>query len=151
MQKLCLCASLLSLVLTGCSTVSNIQSSQKTISSKVGQGLEMAEISAVKRDPSCKVDESISRNSIPQTPNNMSLPSFGQGVIGWATGPEGAQARLESVKRSDIPSFEAKGVTLGMVKEWQAFYDNEVKRNPCNPTAPYRAELMKKIATLWMQ
>lgn len=151
MQKLCLCAGMLSLVLTGCSTVSNIQSSQKPISSNVDQGLETTEISALKRDPNCKVDETIPRNTIPQTPNNMSLPSFGQGIIGWATGPEGAQARLESVKRSDISNFKAKGVTLEMVEEWQAFYDNEVKRNPCNPTAPYRGELMKKIATLWMQ
>lgn len=103
-----------------------------------------------KRDPNCKVNESIARNSIPQTPNSMSLPSFGQGVIGWATGPEGAKARLESVSQADIATFKEKGVTLEMVQEWQAFYENEVNRNPCNPTAPYRAQLMKKIAGFWV-
>lgn len=103
----------------------------------------------LKRDPLCQVNAEIERNSIPPTPNNMSLPSFGQGVIGWATGPEGAKARVDSVARADIQNFQDKGVTLAMVQEWQAFYDNEEKRNPCNPTAPYRAELMKKIAQLW--
>ena len=103
-----------------------------------------------KRDSNCKVNENIARNTVPKTPNNMSLPSFGQGIIGWATGPEGAKARLENVSQKDIPAFKEKGVTLEMVQEWQAFYDNEVNRNPCNPTAPYRAKLMKKIAELWV-
>ena len=48
-----------------------------------------------------------------------------------------------------MKAIQEKGTTLAMVKEWQAFYENEVQRNPCNPTAPYRAELMKKIAWLW--
>ena len=104
-----------------------------------------------KRDPNCKVNESITRNPTPPTPNNMSLPSFGQGIIGWAGGPEGAKARLESVSVADIATFKAKGVTLAMVQEWQAFYENEVQRNPCNMTAPYRAQLMKKIADLWVK
>lgn len=99
----------------------------------------------------CRVNPDIQRNQIPETPNNMSLPDFGQGIIGWATGPEGAQSRLESVSKADLPTFKEKGVTLEMVEEWQAFYENEVKRNPCNPTAPYRAQLMKKIADLWVQ
>lgn len=102
-----------------------------------------------KRIEGCKVDAAIQRNPIPKTPNDMSLPSFGQGVIGWATGPDGAKTRLENVAKPDIVIFKQKGVTLAMVQEWQAFYENEVKRNSCNPTAPYRAALMKKIAMLW--
>ena len=62
-----------------------------------------------KRDPSCKVNETIARNAVPPTANNMSLPSFGQGVIGWATGPEGAKARLENVAQKDIQGFKDKG------------------------------------------
>ncbi|WP_086190067.1 DUF4951 domain-containing protein [Acinetobacter sp. ANC 3832] len=99
----------------------------------------------------CKVNTNIERNPIPKTPNNMSLPNFGQGVIGWATGQEGAKTRLESIKKSDLKAIQIKGTTLDMVKEWQAFYENEVVRNPCNPTAPYRAQLMKKIAQLWVE
>lgn len=104
-----------------------------------------------KRDPSCKVNETIERNAVPVTPNDMSLPSFGQGVIGWATGPDGAKARLENIASKDIQVFKDNGVTLPMVKEWQAFYENEVRRNPCNPTAPFRADLMNKIAELWVE
>ncbi|WP_228133255.1 DUF4951 domain-containing protein [Acinetobacter sp. Ver3] len=70
--------------------------------------------------------------------------------MGWATGPEGAQARLESVSKQDIHQFKAQGVSLEMIRDWQAFYKHEAKRNPCNPTAPLRAQLMEKIASLWM-
>ena len=104
-----------------------------------------------KRNPQCRVNENIQRNAIPQTPQNMSLPSFGQGVIGWATGPDGAKARLENVQKQDILSFKEKGASFEMIKEWQAFYENEINRNPCNPTAVYRAKLMKKIADLWVE
>ena len=100
-------------------------------------------------DKTCQVNEKIERNAIPKTPHNMSLPAFGQGVIGWATGPEGAKARFENIQKQDLKAIQEKGTTLAMVKEWQAFYETEVQRNPCNPTAPYRAELMKKIAWLW--
>lgn len=99
----------------------------------------------------CKVDENIQRHAIPATPNNMSLPAFGQGVIGWATGEEGAKQRLQSVEKQDIASFKKQGVTLVMLQEWQAFYENEQKRNPCNPTAAYRAQLMQKIVMLWTE
>jgi hypothetical protein len=132
MKKVWLSAGMIASVLVGCSAVE-----PKAQSTQV-------------RDPKCTVNLDIERNAIPQTPNQMSLPSFGQGIIGWATGPEGAEARLASVSKADIPTFKEKGVTLAMVEEWQAFYDNEVKRNPCNPTAPFRAQLMKKIAMLWV-
>jgi hypothetical protein len=35
------------------------------------------------------VNPNIDRLAIPPTPNNMSLPAFGQGIIGWGTGPDG--------------------------------------------------------------
>ena len=76
---------------------------------------------------------------------------FSRQVIGWATGPEGAKTRLENIKKSDLKAIQIKGTTLDMVKEWQAFYENEVVRNPCNPTASYRAQLMKKTAQLWVE
>lgn len=108
-----------------------------------------AQIAPMVVDKTCQVNEKIERNAIPKTPHNMSLPAFGQGVIGWATGPEGAKTRFENIQKQDLKVIQEKGTTLAMVKEWQAFYENEVQRNPCNPTAPYRAELMKKIAWLW--
>ena len=108
-----------------------------------------ASIQTISKDEKCQVNNTIERNVIPQTPHYMSLPEFGQGVIGWATGPEGAKNRFENIQKGDLKAIQEKGTTLAMVREWQAFYENEVQRNPCNPTAPYRAELMKKIAWMW--
>ena len=138
--------SVLSVCMLSACTQSPTKSSTAAELSKQG---DLAKVEMVKRDPNCQVNAEIERNPLPHTPNNMTLPSFGQGIIGWATGPEGAAKRLESVSALDIPKFKSEGVTLEMVQEWQAFYENEVKRNPCNPTAPYRAKLMEKIADLW--
>lgn len=95
------------------------------------------------------VNPNIQRLAIPPTPNNMSLPAFGQGVIGWGTGPDGAENRLNNITKEDVQALKNKDVTLEMVQTWQMFYENETQRNPGNPTAPFRAQLMKKIANLW--
>ena len=63
------------------------------------------------RDPSCKVNEHIDRYVIPKTPHNMSLPNFGQGVIGWKTGPEGAEVRLNNIQKEDLKAIQDKGTT----------------------------------------
>ncbi|WP_349303934.1 DUF4951 domain-containing protein [Acinetobacter sp. SFB] len=39
-------------------------------------------------------------------------------------------------------------MALEIVQSWQKFYDNEIRRNAGNPAAPFRAQLMKKIAEL---
>jgi len=36
-----------------------------------------------------------------------------------------------------------------MIQTWQKFYENETQRNAGNPTASFRAQLMKKIAGFW--
>ena len=96
-----------------------------------------------------KVDPSIQHLELPPTPNNMPLPAFGQGIIGWGTGPEGAATRLNNLTQQDVEKFKTQGVTLEMIDTWQKFYENETRRNPANPTAPLRAELMQKIIHLW--
>lgn len=133
MQKLMVALGLFSVVIVGCTSVPTTESNEFA------------------RDPDCKVNENMSRNAIPKTPNNMSLPSYGQGIIGWGTGPDGAKKRFENVQKSDLKTFQEKGVTLDMLKEWQAFYENETLRNPCNPTAPYRAKLMERIIGFWVE
>lgn len=107
------------------------------------------EIVKIGRPEQCQVREDIARNVLPPTPNNMSLPEYGQGIIGWGTGPEGAVAKIQNLHLSDIQRYQQQGVTLAMVKEWQAFYQNETARNSCNPTAPLRAKLMQKIIQMW--
>ena len=95
------------------------------------------------------VNPNIDRLAIPPTPNNMSLPAFGQGIIGWGTGPDGAEKRLNNITKQDVDKLKTQDVTLEMVQTWQKFYENETQRNAGNPTAPFRAQLMKKIAGLW--
>jgi hypothetical protein len=95
------------------------------------------------------VNPNIDRLAIPPTPNNMSLPAFGQGIIGWGTGPDGAEKRLNNITKQDVEKLKTQDVTLEMVQTWQKFYENETQRNAGNPTAPFRAQLMKKIAGLW--
>ena len=95
------------------------------------------------------VNPNIQRLEIPPTPNSMPLPAFGQGIIGWGTGPDGAEARLHNITKEDVAKLKTQAVTLDMVETWQKFYENETLRNAGNPTAPFRAQLMKKIAGLW--
>lgn len=95
------------------------------------------------------VNPDIERLAIPSTPNNMTLPEFGKGVIGWGAGPQDAETRFLNVTKADVELMKSKSVTLEMAKAWQIFYENETKRNAGNPTAPLRAQLMKKIVSLW--
>lgn len=95
------------------------------------------------------VNPNIQRLEIPPTPNNMSLPSFGQGVIGWGTGPDGAEKRLNNITKEDVQKLKSQDVTLEMIQTWQKFYEHETRRNAGNPTAPFRAQLMSKIIELW--
>jgi len=45
--------------------------------------------------------------------------------------------------------IKQKGATLEMIIAWQQYYEQEALNNPNNPTARYRARLMKKITELW--
>ncbi|WP_202745099.1 DUF4951 domain-containing protein [Acinetobacter pittii] len=85
----------------------------------------------------------------PETPKNIPLPAFGQRIIGWGTGAEGARQRLENIQPADVSVIKKQGTTLEMITAWQDFYEQEQQRNANNPTAKYRARLMKKIANLW--
>ncbi|EIM39281.1 hypothetical protein HADU_07942 [Acinetobacter sp. HA] len=95
------------------------------------------------------VNPDIDRLAIPPTPHNMSLPEFSQGVIGWGTGPQDAETRLNHVSKADVEKMKQAGLTVEIAKTWQNFYKNETQRNAGNPTAPLRAQLMKKIIDLW--
>lgn len=91
----------------------------------------------------------IERLPIPATPNNMILPEFGKGIIGWGAGPKDAEARFLNITQADVKTMKQEGLSLAMAQAWQNFYENETLRNPGNPTAPFRAQLMKKIVSLW--
>ena len=110
---------------------------------------ELSVSEKVRPQISSLVNPNIQRLDISPTPNNMSLPSFGQGVIGWGIGPDGAEKRLNNITKDDIEKLKTQNVTLEMIQTWQKFYENETNRNAGNPTAPLRAKLMKKIIELW--
>lgn len=95
------------------------------------------------------INYDIKRRPIPPTPYNMSLPEFGQQVIQWATGIDGAKQRYENITASDVQIIQQKGTTLAMVQEWRDFYANEMQRVPANITAIYRYKLMQRIMELW--
>ncbi|WP_216940502.1 DUF4951 domain-containing protein [Acinetobacter sp. BY419] len=95
------------------------------------------------------VNSGIERLPIPATPNHMILPEFGKGIIGWGAGPKDAEARFLNITQAEVEKMKQEGLTLEMAEAWQTFYENETLRNPGNPTAPFRAQLMKKIVSLW--
>lgn len=95
------------------------------------------------------IEESATSAKILSTPQNLSLNAFGQWIIGWGTGPEGARQRLDNIQREDVAVIKQKGTTLEMIKAWQQHFELEAQNNLSNPTARYRARLMKKIADLW--
>ncbi|MDO3666322.1 DUF4951 domain-containing protein [Acinetobacter higginsii] len=94
-------------------------------------------------------DESTQSSRVLSTPQNLSLNAFGQWIIGWGTGAEGARQRLDNIQREDVMVIKQKGTTLEMIKAWQQHFELEAQNNLNNPTARYRARLMKKIAELW--
>lgn len=128
----------LAIVVASCSIASH---AELTVTEKV---------LSLSRPAACEVSKEIERNDLPPTPQNMSLPAYGQGIIGWGTGADGALKKLQTVNVADVKVYQQKGVTLAMVQEWQRFYENETQRNSCNPTAPIRAALMATIAHLWI-
>ncbi|WOE33128.1 MULTISPECIES: DUF4951 domain-containing protein [unclassified Acinetobacter] len=103
----------------------------------------------IDRQPPSLLNPDIPRLAIPATPHHISLPAFGQGIIGWGTGPDGAEKRLHNITKADVDKLKTQHVDLDMIQSWQQFYENETQRNPNNPTAPLRAKLMHKISQLW--
>lgn len=80
----------------------------------------------------------------PATPGGMKLPQFGD-VMGWGGNSAEAVARIPQLTREYLVR---NGVTRQMAQEWARFYRNEMLRNPGNPSAPGRAQLMEAAAEL---
>ena len=63
----------------------------------------------------------------------------------WGTGSAAARARRGTLTRQEL---EQAGVTREMAEAWRDFYLHELQVNPDNPSAPGRAELMRRAAEL---
>lgn len=81
----------------------------------------------------------------PPVPPGMSVSDFGNRLMRWGTGHESARARIATLTREEL---ERAGVTREMAEAWQDFYLNEAARNPANPSAAGRADLMRRAVEL---
>lgn len=81
----------------------------------------------------------------PDVPAGLTRNEFGTRIMKWGTGNAAARRRMATLTREEL---ERVGVTLAMVEEWQAFYLNELRRNPDNPSADGRADLMRRAVEL---
>lgn len=73
------------------------------------------------------------------------MADFGQKAMRWGTGDVAARSRIASLTRAEL---RALGVTLEMAIAWRDFYRSEVARNPKNPSAKGRVELMQHVVAL---
>ena len=81
----------------------------------------------------------------PPIPKGITLREFGNRVMRWGTGDEEARARIGTLTREEL---ERAGLTQEMAEAWRDFYRNELARNPRNPSAAGRAELMQRAVEL---
>jgi hypothetical protein len=63
----------------------------------------------------------------------------------WGTGVQAARARIASLSREELITA---GVTRAIAEAWRDFYRGEMIRNPSNPSAAGRAELMQRAVQL---
>ena len=84
----------------------------------------------------------------PPTPSGMMLRTFGQRVMRWGTGDAAARARISTLTREEL---ERAGLTRDVAEAWRDFYRHELLRNPSNPSAAGRAELMQRAVELLPQ
>lgn len=90
----------------------------------------------------------IRRLPVPAIPCGLTLACFGQRVLGWSTGSEAARRRIASLTREELIRH---GVTCAMGLAWRDFYLNEMARNPRNPSAPGRVDLLRRVIDLLAQ
>ena len=74
-----------------------------------------------------------------------SVSDFGKRIMQWGTGDAAARVRMESLTREEL---ELADITRRIAEAWRAFYRAEVARNPRNPSARGRADLMQRAADL---
>jgi RHS repeat-associated protein len=89
-------------------------------------------------------DPSLSVPNLPIPPGLKGFSDFGK-KMGWGSGDAEARARMETLTKEEL---EKNGVTKEMAEKWRDFYKDEIARNPNNPSAAGRADLMQHAADL---
>ena len=85
------------------------------------------------------------RGPPPDVPPGTTRNEFGTRIMRWGTGDAAARQRIATLTREEL---EAAGVTLAMAEAWRDFYHGELRRNPGNPSAAGRADLMQRAVEL---
>lgn len=73
------------------------------------------------------------------------LQEFGTRIMRWGTGDIAARDRIATLTTEEL---ERAGVTIQIAEAWRDFYQAEVRRNPRNPSARGRADLMQRAIDL---
>ena len=81
----------------------------------------------------------------PDVPGGLTRDEFGSKIVRWGNGDAAARERIATLTRDELVRV---GVTLEMALEWRDFYRRELYRNPSNPSAAGRAELMQRAVDL---
>ena len=81
----------------------------------------------------------------PDVPKGLNVAEFGFKVMRWGTGDEAARERRGTLTRNELVDLD---VTVQMAREWRDFYRNEIIRNPKNPSARGRIDLMQRAIEL---
>lgn len=81
----------------------------------------------------------------PPTPQGITLRVFGRSVMRWGSGDAAARARIRTLTREEL---EQAGLSQEMAEAWRDFYLHELARNPRNPSAAGRADLMQRAIEL---
>lgn len=74
------------------------------------------------------------------------VSGFGTRIMHWGRGDAAARVRMVSLRREDL---EQAGVSRDIAEAWRDFYRAEAIRNPRNPSARGRADLMQRAAELF--
>jgi RHS repeat-associated protein len=111
----------------------------------VGGGLAAIELGAevelaLESEEALSAGTEVSKLAFPRPPGGGGLAEFGKNVMEWGTGDDAAIARIATLSRAQL---EDAGVTAEYAEAVRDFYLNEALRNPGNPSAQGRAELMQ--------
>jgi hypothetical protein len=89
--------------------------------------------------------QELSKLPVPQWPSAFkTVAEFGR-AIGWGGSSAEARAQILNITKESVMKM---GFTYNMAEEWLEFYVNVSIRNPGNPSAAGRAELMLAIMDL---
>ena len=84
------------------------------------------------------------RPDLPLPTGIRTLRQFGR-MLGWGPGDAAARKRAAELTRSEVQAME---LTMEIAGAWREFYRRELERNPGNPSAAGRIELMDRVLEL---